>query len=133
MRTLGSLLGLCLLASSLAAQPLLPQRFGGTHPDPVPREGTLHIEYINIARANTSIKVEVHDGADPTQSEEVTITIDASGDGSGEFDVPFGWVAVVVSYPDSADLSVVVQDGMPMEAPVEKEPVTQERAGAPPR
>lgn len=128
MRTLGSLLALCLLASSLAAQPLLPQRFGGTHPRPLPQEGTLHIQYTNAARAGKTITVEVRDSADPTQTDEVEIDIDASGNGSGKFDVPFGWVAVVVSFPDSADLSVVVQDGMPMDAAV-----TPERAAAPPR
>lgn len=113
MRPLATLFSLCLLAGALAAQPLLPQRFSGTHPKPVPPEGTLHIQYTNPSRAGTTITIEVHNGADPSQSRDVDVTIDLSGEGSASFDVPPGWVAVVLSYPDSRDLSVVVQDSLP--------------------
>ena len=133
MMLLRSAVAICVLSVGAFAQEL-PQRFGGTTPNPVPAEGTLDIQYTNPVRANTEITIEVHDGADVGRSIEVRVKVGAGGVGTTEFEVPPGWGSVVLSYPDSADLTVPVSDGTPpsLSAPG-SEPITVARAVAPPR
>ena len=63
--------------------------FDNANPDPVTRGGTLHVVYHDANKANQTVHVDIIDDGEVRKT--VTITLDAQGHGSEDYDVPLDW------------------------------------------
>lgn len=88
----------------------LPDRFQGTHPDPVPDGGVLTVLHVDPDRAGQTIEVDATDSDDHTDSRRVEIKLRGNGKGSQLFIVPVGWSGVVLtsagSQPHAVDVAL---------------------------
>jgi hypothetical protein len=75
----------------------LPDRFDGTHPDPVPDGGVLTVLYADPERGGQTIEVDATDRDDATESQRLEVTLRGNGKGSQLFIVPVGWGGVVLT------------------------------------
>jgi hypothetical protein len=88
--------------------PSVPDRFAGTHPDPVPAGGVLTVLFADPERGGAAVEVEAKDRDDATESRTLSVKLRGNGKGSQLFIVPVGWGGVVLSAPGSAPHTVAV-------------------------
>jgi len=86
----------------------LPDRFAGTHPDPVPDGGVLTVVYADPERGGQTVAVTASDRDDATESRSVQVKLRGNGKGSQLFIVPVGWGGVVLASDGSQPHTIAV-------------------------
>lgn len=92
---------------ALFAAPVVAQSMKITPGDVMPPGSKARIEYSNPARASQTIVVTVT-GGNPTTTQEVAITLDSSGNGSGSWVAPDNWSKAYFNAPDVAQQIVII-------------------------
>lgn len=92
---------------ALFTAPVIAQSMRITPGDIMPPGSTARINYSNPARASQTIVVTVSGGT-PTTTQEVQITLDSSGNGSGSWTAPHDWSKAYFNAPDVAQQVVII-------------------------
>ncbi len=86
-----------------------PDRFEGTHPDPVQEGNSLTIEFDNPDLAGQTVTVQAFP-AGGGDGVNIQIDLDTDGKGTTEWTVPTGWApALTLEHPTSRDHGVDVE------------------------